>query len=66
MLKASAATNSKIQFDRHNKFSLWLLKQLLANNKLKKEQKMQLTELHAKSSFFKRCLVSLSGGSLIK
>jgi len=26
----------------------------------------KLTELHAKSSFFKRCLVSLSGGSLIK
>jgi len=30
------------------------------------KQQKQLTELHAKSSFFNRCLVSLSGGSLIK
>ena len=30
------------------------------------QTKWQLTELHAKSSFFKRCLVSLSGGSLIR
>jgi len=36
------------------------------NIKLNNTKTIQLTELHAKSSFFKRCLVSLSGGSLIR
>jgi len=37
-----------------------------ANTEPSKMTTTQLTELHANSSFFKRCLVSLSGGSLIR